>query len=296
MNSSVALGGSSKIGILLRLGRVSNLPTVWSNVLAGVLLAKPDASLLILLQLCWAVSAFYIGGMYLNDAFDREIDGRERPTRPIPSGAISAATVFGIGFGLLAVGMLLLLPFGAHAMLCGAALVATILLYNYWHKGNPASPLIMGLCRALVYLTAAIAVNATGAETVWLAALALFAHVIGLTYAAKQESLDRITRLWPLAILALPLLLLGLGVWQQASLLGGLMLLAVALADVVALRLLVKRSRPGAVPRAVAQLIAAIALVDGLALAASGAPWWALLACVLAWALTRVFQQVIPGT
>ncbi|MEN9867926.1 MAG: hypothetical protein RL748_3516 [Pseudomonadota bacterium] len=296
MNSSVALGGSGKIGILLRLGRVSNLPTVWSNVLAGVLLAKPDASLFTLLQLCWAVSAFYIGGMYLNDAFDREIDARERPTRPIPSGAISAASVFGIGFGLLGAGMLLLLPFGARAMLYGAALVATILLYNTWHKGNPASPLIMGLCRALVYLSAAIAVNATGPQTVWLAALALFAHVIGLTYAAKQESLDRITRLWPLAILALPLLLLGPGVWQQASVLGLLMLLAVALADAVALRLLVKRSRPGAVPRAVAQLIAAIALVDGLALAANGAPWWALLACVLAWALTRVFQRVIPGT
>lgn len=296
MNSSLALGGSGKIGILLRLGRISNLPTVWSNVLAGVLLAKPDASLLTVLQLCWIGSAFYIGGMYLNDAFDREIDALERPTRPIPSGAISATSVFSIGFGLLGAGMLFLLPFGARAVLYGVALVATIVLYNYWHKGNPASPVIMGLCRAQVYLTAAIAVNVANQETIWLAALALFAHVIGLTYAAKQESLDRITRLWPLAILALPLLLHGLGVWQQASLFGLLMLLVLALADGMAMHLLVKRNHPGAVPRAVTELIAAIALVDGLALAANGAPWWALLACLLAWVLTRVFQQVIPGT
>ena len=33
---------------------------------------------------------FYIGGMYLNDAFDRDIDARERPERPIPSGHVGA--------------------------------------------------------------------------------------------------------------------------------------------------------------------------------------------------------------
>ena len=44
--------------------------------------------------------------MYLNDAFDREIDARERPERPIPSGRIGAGPVFAIGFGLLAAGVL----------------------------------------------------------------------------------------------------------------------------------------------------------------------------------------------
>ena len=32
------------------------------------------------------------------------------------------------------------------------ALVAAILIYDAWHKGNPLAPFVMGLCRALVYV------------------------------------------------------------------------------------------------------------------------------------------------
>jgi len=48
-----------------------------------------------------AMSLMYVGGMYLNDYFDRAIDADERPGRPIPAGDISAALVAAIGFGLL---------------------------------------------------------------------------------------------------------------------------------------------------------------------------------------------------
>jgi hypothetical protein len=41
-----------------------------------------------------AMSLFYTGGMYLNDAFDREFDARSRPERPIPAGQVSAQAVF----------------------------------------------------------------------------------------------------------------------------------------------------------------------------------------------------------
>ena len=76
-------------GTILRLGRVSNLPTVWTNALAGAALAAggaPD-----LATVAWAALAltlFYEGGMWLNDAFDAEIDARERANRPIPNGEI----------------------------------------------------------------------------------------------------------------------------------------------------------------------------------------------------------------
>lgn len=72
--------------LALRLGRISNLPTVWTNVLVGVLLtgaALGDARLPLLML---ALSLFYVGGMFLNDAFDREFDAQHRPDRPIPSG------------------------------------------------------------------------------------------------------------------------------------------------------------------------------------------------------------------
>jgi hypothetical protein len=89
------------LSVALRLGRISNLPTVWTNTLVGVTLAGGtsfDARVPLLMV---ALSLFYIGGMFLNDAFDREFDARTRPDRPIPAGQVTASTVFGSGFGML---------------------------------------------------------------------------------------------------------------------------------------------------------------------------------------------------
>ena len=44
-------------------------------------------------------------GMVLNDVFDAELDARERPRRPIPSGRIARATAARLGFGLLGLGI-----------------------------------------------------------------------------------------------------------------------------------------------------------------------------------------------
>ena len=79
-----------KLRLALQLGRISNLPTVWSNVLVGALLGGAtldDARLPLLMA---AMSLFYVGGMFLNDAFDRTFDARHRPERPIPSGQVRA--------------------------------------------------------------------------------------------------------------------------------------------------------------------------------------------------------------
>lgn len=308
---------NSRLGIYLRLGRVSNLPTVWTNVLAGAIVAGSitgrPLSIIHTLLVMLAISAFYCAGMYLNDAFDREIDARERPGRPIPSGQISARAVFAIGFVLQVAGIAILSYYGTWAIVCGCALAATILLYNVWHKGNPLSPLIMGLCRALVYFVAAASVMmvelTTSAEhllkntglfntTVVLAALAIWAHVVGLTYAAKQESLNRLGSLWPLLILALPVLLYGsrsVTSWTDGGL-ALLMLLALIAADIIAVRLLITRHIAGAVPKAVAQLIAATSLLDALVIAIAGGGVAAAAFCLCAFVMTRVLQRVIPGT
>ena len=133
------------------------------------------------------------------------IDARERPGRPIPAGEIAASSVFGIGFGLLGGGLVLMALRARPALAWGLALCAAIVLYDLYHKGNPFSPLVMSLCRLLVYAGAAAAAVGSVPAAVWIAAIAMAAHVVGLTYAAKQESLNRVERLWPLAILALPL-------------------------------------------------------------------------------------------
>lgn len=288
------------LALALRLGRISNLPTVWTNVLVGALLAGGQLTDVRLPLLMLALSLFYVGGMFLNDAFDREFDAMHRPERPIPSGRVSARQVFVSGFGLLALGLAFVaiasrgvdgLP-AWRAIATGAALAAAIVFYDAHHKGNAMSPLIMGLCRVGVVFTAAYAVAPALPDAVGLAATALLCHLIGLTYIAKQEHLDRIGALWPLGFLAVPLLY---GALLAAS--APLVWLPLALYAALlgfALWLLRRRAR-GDVPRAVVTLIAGMSVLDGVVLVAGGQLTAAALA-VAAFVLTLALQRWVSGT
>jgi 4-hydroxybenzoate polyprenyltransferase len=282
------------LSTLLRLGRISNLPTIWTNVLAGSVIAggghHPDGIALILI----AMTAFYAGGMYLNDFFDRAVDARDRPGRPIDAGEIRADTVGWIGFGLLAAGIVLMIPFGLPATIWAALLAGVILLYDVWHKGNALSPLVMGLCRALVYIGTAVALAGGTSHATILGAVALASHVAGITYAAKQESLDRVGNLWPLALLGVPFFAALPALFSGWTIIIAFLLLLTA--DALAIRLLVRRPVPGAVPSAVSGLIAAICLVDALAVAVAGGGVLLVAICALGYPLTRLFQKSIPGT
>ena len=102
---------------LLILGRVSNLPTVWSNCLAGWWLSG-GGNFWKLPFLLSGMSALYTGGMFLNDAFDADFDRQRRTSRPIPSGTISADTVWLLGWAWLALGILLPALFGENRRAC----------------------------------------------------------------------------------------------------------------------------------------------------------------------------------
>ena len=280
--------GSALLGVALRLGRVSNLPTVWTNAALGAVLSGAPAPGPVLLA-ALSLTLLYLGGMWLNDAFDAEIDAAERSSRPIPSGQIGRGAVFMVGGGLLLGGVVLAaIAGGGGIALC---LAAAILLYDWSHKRTVLAPAIMGVTRALaVLLGAALAGGVTGAAI--LAGLGLMAYVAGLTYAARGEARDRLGRAWPLAVLAVPI---ALALWAGwGSVLGLVVWAALALAVALALRGLARRA-PGDVPRAVSLLIAGIALHDAIWMAGAGATFAAALA-VLAFGLTLAAQRLVPGT
>ena len=141
----------------LLLARVSNLPTVWSNVLAGsaaaavatgtAAFAAPEAGRVVL-----AASLLYTGGMLLNDAFDASHNRLARPERPIPRGDVALREAFAAGAVCLLFGALLLPP-GLSRWL-GLVLAGAIVVYDVSHKQNPIAAVVMGLCRALVYTVA----------------------------------------------------------------------------------------------------------------------------------------------
>lgn len=273
---------------------MSNLPTVWSNALAGAVLATAAPAGLgqgTVIAAALVLSLFYVGGMWLNDAFDAEIDAAERSSRPIPAGDIGRHTVFAVGGALLALGVLAGFSFGVAAGAAALALAGAVLFYDWVHKRTPLSPVIMGVTRFLCYVFAALAVGVLP-SAVLIGALGLFAYVVGVTYAAKQEAYDRMGRAWPLAVLTLPLVIAV--TFAAGSALALAICAALAVVMAVALRLLFRRAK-GDVPKAVVTLIAGIALYDAALIASAGAPVLALLA-VAAFVLTLVLQRVVPGT
>ncbi len=289
-----------KLSTALKLGRVSNLPTVWTNVFTGMALAggvAVDPRLVILLL---SLSLFYVGGMFLNDAFDSGFDARARPERPIPSGLVSAGLVYAVGFGMLTAGLVLLAwvgygfePFTQwRPLLAGAGLAAAIVFYNWHHKENPLGPLVMGACRFLVYLSAGFAVASVLPGDVYVAAAVLLCYLIGLTYAAKKEHLGTLDNFWPLAFLAVPVVYgIYLALARPSAFLP---LLIFAGWMLFALKLLRRRAK-GDVPRAVVSLIAGIALLDATILAGFG-NWALAVLAVGAFALTLFLQRWVSGT
>src|SRR5271165_6996669 len=141
----------------LILGRVSNLPTVWSNCIAGWWLGSKswDHDKGPLPLLIAGATLRYLGGMFLNDAFDATFDSQYRRERPIPSGAIAERSVWLAGSALLASGLACLWLLGMAAGSLGTLLVLGILVYNIVHKVVTLSPVLMAGCRFLLYLTAA---------------------------------------------------------------------------------------------------------------------------------------------
>jgi len=242
---------------LLQLGRVSNLPTVWTNCVAAAGLAAagtsaPLPSGALVATAAVAMSAIYTGGMFLNDAFDHEHDRTHAPERPIPAGAIRAGSVFGLGLVQLLLGVALVALAGAHfgtgmdsaALASAVALVLLVVLYDLWHKRNPLSPFLMAGCRALVYVTVGLLAGGGHAEpALWLGSVGMALYVVGLTWLAKLEfrglSLERV---------------------------GGF-----------------------------ATFIAGISLVDGIFLAVAGRYAWALVAC-LGFPATLALQRWVRGT
>jgi hypothetical protein len=191
---------------LLILGRVSNLPTIWSNCVAGWWLSG-GGNAWKLPFLLLGTSALYAGGMFLNDAFDVEFDRQRRSSRPIPSGAIALERVWIWGWSLLAVGILLLIFCGKGAGALAVILAFCIVVYDVVHKAITASPWLMGLCRFWVYVIAGTTgADGLGGYPIW-CGMALAFYIVGLSYVARRESYRGPVPYWPLIFLAVPVLL-----------------------------------------------------------------------------------------
>lgn len=279
----------------LVLSRASNLPTVWSNCLAGWWLAgggPVGETWGRLTALILGTSALYTAGMFLNDVFDREFDARHRPERPIVAGSVSRRAALTAAVALLVGGTVLLGSLGWMTFVLAVALDALIVLYDWLHKRTAAGLALMAGCRFLLYPLAASASLLPVGALAWTEGGLLAAYIFGLSCLARGEHIPgRRPPRWPWLLIALPVVCNAfLAAHHQIA-----YLVIVAVPIFWLVRVYFGEEGPFGGSR-VASLLAGIVLVD-LSVVVAGAaflPWLGWFPILFALAL--LFQRFVPAT
>jgi hypothetical protein len=179
----------------LTLFRPPNLFTAPGDPLVGAMLASGALGLLPQWPSTGATLGaallFYAAGLLANDFFDRHIDARERPDRPIPSGAVSPFTVLVVAVALTLAGLLLLVPAGRPALVMGLLVAGASWFYNSTGKRvDWLAPLSMGLCRGLSLWMGACASGFQGAMSadVLVSVVALTLFIALITRFSRSEA------------------------------------------------------------------------------------------------------------
>lgn len=174
----------------LQLVRLPNLFTAAADSLAGWLLmggALGDAR-----QWPWLVGssvATYAGGVVLNDVFDVEVDRRERPGRPVPSGKVGVRAAGIAGAVLLVGGVVAAWASGTrHGLGVSLALTACVVLYDVGLRRTALGPQVMGACRGLNLLLGMSQAARLGGPAAWGVAVAYGLFVTGITWISRSEA------------------------------------------------------------------------------------------------------------
>lgn len=176
-----------QIKSFLKLIRLPNVLTAACNSLAGAFCAGagferwPD-----LLAIAFASMSLYAAGIVLNDLFDLDEDRRDRPTRPLPSGAVKIWVASASACFFSVAGCILASSVSSQIGQIALAILAAVVSYDAFLKKTPAGPWAMGLCRGL-NLAMGLAFAPLQAWS-YIAILAYIIYISGITYISRQET------------------------------------------------------------------------------------------------------------
>jgi 4-hydroxybenzoate polyprenyltransferase len=181
----------------LLLVRLPNVFTAPPDIAAGYFatVAPAAADGIHLAALMVSSGLLYIAGIVLNDYFDIEIDRKERPFRPLPSGSISKNSAIAIALSAFAAANIVSLAVGPTSLVTSLSLTTMIIAYDYRLKHTVAGPFAMGGSRFLNVLLGAspaisaawLAGHAAPLTTAIFAAASLFVYVVAITLLSKRE-------------------------------------------------------------------------------------------------------------
>ena len=182
----------------VRLMRPANVITAVADVLAGFAVSgaalevfssqDPESSLLnSLLWLTLATIGLYGGGIVFNDVFDAELDRKERPERPIPSGEASVLSASILAGLLLIGGIAAALQVSLFSGIIALTVAALAVIYDTWGKHQLIfGPVNMGLCRGGNLLLGVSAIPGA-VEDMWLLALIPVVYIAAITMISRGE-------------------------------------------------------------------------------------------------------------
>ena len=185
---------SQRLKEYLLLIRLPNIFTAPSNILTGYLAAVTvaEANSVHLIALMVSSGLLYIGGIVLNDYFDVEIDKRERPFRPLPSGNISKRHALAIAMVAMLIANTIALIFGPVSVAVSLVLTFAIIVYDYRLKHGLSGPFAMGSARFLNVIFGAspalLYLNNHSYAIVGTAAASLFLYIVAITLLSKKET------------------------------------------------------------------------------------------------------------
>ncbi|MBK1881773.1 UbiA family prenyltransferase [Luteolibacter pohnpeiensis] len=218
----------SKLRSLLATARVANIPSVISNVAAGMVIASlsptPPFWMMTAIIASLAGVLLYVSGNFLNDWQDRDWDAKHRPERALPQKLFSpgqyliAARITGI------TGVVLASLCSPISGLLALGIMAAIFIYTKWHKLSPWAVIPMGFCRALLPLMGFFALSKGSMHNphFWITAsqaVGLLCYIAGLSLSARYESMAEppwIAHQLSRALLVLSGLIIAI-VWSQFS-------------------------------------------------------------------------------
>jgi 4-hydroxybenzoate polyprenyltransferase len=130
----------------------------------------------------------YAGGVVLNDVFDLEVDRRERPSRPLPSGRVSRRFAATLGVALLVLGVTAAWAASTrHGLSVSLVLTGCVIAYDAGVKRSVLGPELMGACRGLNLLLGMSHAASLGGPACWAVAAAYATFVTGITWISRSE-------------------------------------------------------------------------------------------------------------